>query len=258
MIFQQSEKQFIKEWYDEVKSKRCNKNFYSKKSERELFIENNKNTAIVKTILEKQYNDGYGYKLIAKDLEFSYSIIRKILIDYLKIDCRQGYNVITDKLRKIRSENVKGENSPFYRWPERMPHLLDNNSYTGIQGYYKNNNGDYVWLRSSWEYIYAKWLDQKNIEWNVEEQSYTLSNGETYRPDFFIYENKKLKYIVELKGQMFFGRSYKTELLKEIVSVNVVLIDDINPFIENESTYKKELEKWKLIKLSKEELKAQN
>ena len=36
-------------------------------------------------------------------------------------------NVVTDVLRKKRSDNVRGKNSPWYDWPHRMPQLSAKN-----------------------------------------------------------------------------------------------------------------------------------
>lgn len=256
MLFQQSDKDIIHQWYDQVKSKSAIKNQSTShiKSERESFVEESSQTEKVREILKTVYDSGYGFKLIGKDLDFTYPVIRKIIIDYLKIDHRKGTNVVTDKLRKIRSENLKGEKSPWYNWPEKYPHLLDSNCHTGIQGYYKRKNGKFVWLRSCWEYIYAKWLDTKNIHWDVEVRAYKLPDGRTYRPDFFIYDDDSIVSIIEIKGQTFLDRK-KSGILNEILTdVDVVQIDNIKPFIEKNSTYSKELQKWKQVKLSKEEL----
>ena len=55
-----------------------------------------------------------------------------------------------------------------------------------------------------------KWLDSNKIDWDVESQQWMIGN-ETYRPDFFIYENGILKKIIEVKG--YFKNKF---LLKQI------------------------------------------
>lgn len=201
--------------------------------------------------LEKIYNEGYGYKIIARWLNLSYTRTRIIFIKYLQIKTRKGYNVVTDKLREFRGERVRGNKSPWYNWPENKPHLARSTT-TGVQGYYLNKAGKYIWLRSTWEYIYAKWLDSKNILWEYESKTYKLSNGETYRPDFKILE--KSSFLVEIKGSRFKDRLYKVDLFrKEYSDIKIIVIRDISKY--SDIGYKKELKKWKNIRLSKKELK---
>lgn len=63
----------------------------------------------------------------------------------------------------------------------------------GYSGYYKG-----IFLRSSYEYAYAKYLDYYSIEWKYEERTFELKS-QTYKPDFFIYTDGILKKIVEIK-----------------------------------------------------------
>jgi hypothetical protein len=64
----------------------------------------------------------------------------------------------------------------------------------GYAGYYNN-----VYLRSSYEYAYAKYLDFKGIRWTYEERTYDLG-CKKYKPDFFLYnDNDELQLIVEIK-----------------------------------------------------------
>lgn len=66
----------------------------------------------------------------------------------------------------------------------------------GYAGYYKN-----IYLRSSYEYAYAKLLDEEKVEWGYEQKTYDLGYRK-YTPDFFIYGNGQLKYIVEIKSEV--------------------------------------------------------
>lgn len=200
--------------------------------------------------LKNLYDIGYGYKILGREIGLSYSKIRRLLNNFLKIKTRKGYNVVTEKVKKFRSERVKGNKSPFFDWPNQTNKFKNNSR--GIQGYFLSKNNEYVWLRSTWEYIYAKWLDKNNINWKFEEKSYKLLNGESYRPDFFIYDkNNNFKNIVEIKGY-FKDREYKVKMLKEELFIDVIVIDNINDYCEN---YNKELYLWKKEKLLKKELK---
>jgi endonuclease I len=55
--------------------------------------------------------------------------------------------------------------------------------------YYRGKHGK-IWMRSGWEVGYAKWMDQKGINWEYEPVHFIVGKGpwagETYTPDFFI------------------------------------------------------------------------
>ncbi|NOU67485.1 restriction endonuclease [Paenibacillus sp. LMG 31461] len=64
----------------------------------------------------------------------------------------------------------------------------------GYSGYYRE-----TYLRSSYEYAYAKYLDYLGITWTYEERTFNLGY-KTYKPDFFIYDKQNsLLKIVEIK-----------------------------------------------------------
>ena len=66
----------------------------------------------------------------------------------------------------------------------------------GYAGFY---NGYY--LRSSYEYAYAKYLDYYLISWSYEDKVFDLGY-KIYRPDFFFYDNNgNLVKIVEVKSR---------------------------------------------------------
>ena len=242
--FNEEIKKEIVIWYNEIVS-------FNSHLRKNKIIENPLNEKYKKYI-KKIYDEGYGFKIIARWLDLSYMRTRTLIITYLKIETRKGYKVSTRITRKFRSDRVKGNKSPWYNWPETMPYLVKG-SRTGIQGYYLNKKGKYIWLRSTWEYIYAKWLDNKKILWEYEAKTYKLSNGETYRPDFKIIE-KDNYYLVEIKGSRFKDRLYKVDLFKKEYShIKIIVIKDISAY--SEIGYKKELKEWKTIKLSKKELK---
>lgn len=66
---------------------------------------------------------------------------------------------------------------------------------TGISGYAGFYKGHY--LRSALEYAYAVLLDHQGISWEYELRTYQLSDGQVYKPDFFLEDGS----IVEVKGE---------------------------------------------------------
>ena len=66
----------------------------------------------------------------------------------------------------------------------------------GYAGYYKN-----FYLRSSYEYAYAVYLDYFSITWSYEDQFFSI-DGKNYKPDFFFYDQYgNLEKIVEIKSR---------------------------------------------------------
>jgi hypothetical protein len=66
----------------------------------------------------------------------------------------------------------------------------------GYAGFYNKK-----YLRSSYEYAYAKYLDFYNIKWEYEQRTFDVG-FKIYKPDFFVYkENGELDLIVEIKSR---------------------------------------------------------
>lgn len=72
--------------------------------------------------------------------------------------------------------------------------------YHGKGSYYICKNDTKIWMRSSWEIKFAKYLDDNNINWLFEPIAFPIIynniNG-TYRPDFYIIEEH---LYIEIKG----------------------------------------------------------
>jgi hypothetical protein len=74
--------------------------------------------------------------------------------------------------------------------------LMNGRTYCGYyQGYY---------LKSTLEYIYARYLDYMGIQWQYEVKTFSLSTGGSYKPDFLLADGS----YVEVKG----GFNYDTDL----------------------------------------------
>jgi hypothetical protein len=201
----------------------------------------------LKNILTTMYsNDEYGLKTIAKFLTIGYSECRT-LFDILDIPIRKGYKVVTNRVCKFRSEKLKSEyktRTGFFTNLERKTHTTQR----GVQGYYWNmSKNKYVWIRSSYEFIYAKYLDKIKSDWDVECKTYIV-NGRVYKPDFFIFDNDVLYKIVEIKGY-WDDKEWKSHQLNEDIDVDVVVVKDIQKYIPNGSSYGKELKQWKQIRI---------
>lgn len=206
----------------------------------------------VKNFIYQKYSiDGQGIKSIIKDfkLPVSYSVLRFYIINIFNIELRNN-KTITPFLRQRRREkalNEKNNNIGFFSKGVQENIKIKTSNKRGVQGYYYNKSlKKYVWLRSSWEYIYAKWLDKNNYKWDVEYQTYLIGDKK-YRPDFFIFdEHNNIIKIIEIKGY-WKDKLFKFNLLKNnIKNIEIILIDKIKPYTT--ISIKKELSEWKLIR----------
>jgi hypothetical protein len=200
------------------------------------------------------YEKEYGIKYMIKYLELpiTYSVLRFSLIEIFNIKLR-SYNEITNHIHKIRKEKALKEIKNKTGWgsQESIDKVKSKNSIArGIQGYYLNKSlNKYVWLRSSWEYIFAKWIDNKNMVWDVECKTYNINEQIIYKPDFFIFDEvrdiTKIKQIIEIKGY-WKDKVYKYEEIKKYLKddkIQFSLITDITPY--SEIGVKKDIKEWK-------------
>lgn len=98
------------------------------------------------------------------------------------------------------------------------PELIYSNANSGKR---KDLNDQY--FRSNWEANYARILNEQNIKWEYESQTFDLSNGTSYTPDFKIGDKK----FVELKGWFDNDSKQKIELfLKEYPDYELDLIGE--------------------------------
>ena len=95
------------------------------------------------------------------------------------------------KMKQFQKNNfsIRGKNSNFYG---KIHH--------GKGDWYICKDGSKVWMRSSWEIGFAKYLDENNVMWIYEAKSFPITyNGKegTYTPDFYII---KQNVYFEIKG----------------------------------------------------------
>jgi len=109
-----------------------------------------------------------------------------------------------EKMQKPKSEEHKqkmrenapdrsGKKNPMYG--KKAARL----SGIGKGSYYDSPLQGTIWLRSSYEIAYAKYLDEHKILWMYEMETFELSNEMTYTPDFFL---PKFKKFIDTKGYM--------------------------------------------------------
>lgn len=214
----------IKLWLSKMEGKNINK---------KLLQENSIDSDYIK-YLQLLYDQGYGLKIIAREIGTSYSKLRTIF-SHFGIKIRKGRDVSTEITNKFRSERVRGIKNP---WSDTK--VRERFHSRGIQGIFVDRKGRRIWLRSTWEYIFAKWLDNQEFDWDYEKTKYILENGESYTPDFTIYEGNEIR-IIEIKGYLK-DKQYKVDMLRMQYGLNISIIDNISDYCES---YNKELCEWK-------------
>jgi len=207
---------------------------------------------VLYSILYKKYIiEEDGLKIIARDLGTTYTLARHLLALY-QIPLRTGRSVVTNNLRGRRRSKAISEHKAGIGWFDpTIRRKIEKSNARGVQGYFFNESLQKdVWLRSTYEYIFAKWLNRTHQRWDVEVKNYMLDNFRSYRPDFFLYDSSdNLIKIVEIKGY-WDHNSDKAKMLNDILQIEVAIIygKEIREFITADSTYEKELEEWKKVK----------
>jgi len=119
------------------------------------------------------------------------------------------------KILKNR-KSVKGKNNPMYGKP------APKGSGLGKGQYYKS-----IWMRSSYEIRYAKYLDKQNIKWLYEFKRFDLGNT-TYTPDFYL---PKLDIFIEVKGWWRPKAIKKFKLFKKLypkINIKIITKKELN------------------------------
>ena len=138
------------------------------------------------------------------------------IIKYLCKDCgrqvsRKEYKrckICENKRKhKLGILNCKGKNNHFYG-KHRKPNFIK----------YRN-----IWMRSSWEVAYAKYLDKQKIKWQYEPKYFDLEKT-TYTPDFYLPETDMYIEIKGYKSNVFIK---KFKLFKKLYpNIKIKILDE--------------------------------
>lgn len=185
--------------------------------------------------IEIEKNTLYSRYVVAKESAGSiakdYSCTRGTILNWIRY-----YGFKVDKKRYMTGYKpwLCGENSatkrPEVRAKMRANHAdvsgSKNNRFGKPPLHGKKQKYKDVWMRSSWEVLYAKYLDQKKIKWVYEPKTFNLGNC-TYTPDFYL--PKKDLYI-EIKGYWRDKSKKKFELFKRNysnISIKLLMKEDL-------------------------------
>jgi hypothetical protein len=187
--------------------------------------------------LKLAYESGYGLKTIAAEVGLTYTVIRTVF-NLFKIPMRKGMNVVTSKLQEIRSLNALTDDNPWVDWSRRRPDMHTGlHKATGLAGWYLDRKGRIIHLRSTFEYVIARYLDHKEYNWDNETISFSTPLGR-YMPDFILFDaSGNASIILEVKGT-FMNEKYiaKSEWFKDFAkrylkSIRFVIIRDMEPYM---------------------------
>ena len=175
---------------------------------------------------------------ISKIFNCCYGTIYKWLLNYnIKIKTKKETHL--GKKRPEHSKLMKGDGNPIFgtQRPESVREKISKSrmgKYTGRNSgmfgkkpshkcsYGKGGKYNNVWMKSSYELKYAKYLDQHNIKWLYEPKAFDLGET-TYRPDFYLPE---LDSWIEVKGYWTEEATNKFNLFKKLYSnIKIYIID---------------------------------
>jgi hypothetical protein len=127
------------------------------------------------------------------------------------VKCAHSRPIHTKESKAILKIKFTGKNNPMYG-KTIVPKYKEQ--------YYKG-----VWMRSSWEVQYAKYLDAKNIEWKYEFKTFDLDTT-TYTPDFYL---PKFNKFIEVKGWMSptFKNKFK-RFTEKFPHINLKIVNEQN------------------------------
>jgi len=118
---------------------------------------------------------------------------------------------------KIRISKISGENHYLFGTLISFP-------YSSIIRF-EDIKGKVVFLRSSWEEKYARYLDSQRVEWEYETYKFKYYDSEGsphyYFPDFYLPGTGEF---VEVKGYMTDKDQYKMDECKRIHGINIRLM----------------------------------
>ncbi len=138
-----------------------------------------------------------------------HTLIKKNCIDCGKeIDRRADNYCRKCYFKNHHGNKIKGKNHYFFG-KIMKPHFVR----------YEGN-----WFRSSWEVVYAKYLDKHYIAWTYEPRAFDLDNT-TYTPDFHL---PKTNTYIEIKGYKSDVFKKKFKLFKQIYPKIKIKILEIN------------------------------
>jgi len=129
---------------------------------------------------------------------------------------KKNISLTPEHVENIRLANIKNQ-----KWQG-----FDNPVYKNLKigrgkcGFYVAKSGTRYWMKSSWERIFAAFLDFENLKWEYESTRFKLED-KTYIPDFYI---KEWDLFVEVKGYLDDYSTWKLVQFRKLYPENHLLV----------------------------------
>lgn len=166
--------------------------------------------------------------------------------EHNKISIRKLYNSKRgEEVKRKISDKMKGKGNPMYGKPAPFG--------SGKCDYFKfkNNKGVEFFIQGTWELKFAKFLNDKNINWekNFDRFDYIAKDGSarTYCPDFKLFFEHKSIY-VEIKGLEDENVNIKLQAVRDAgKEIIIIRQDTFRQYYKNYETPELKFEKIKAI-----------
>jgi len=155
-------------------------------------------------LIKKMYESGKSINDICKELNISQDAVRH-RIKAAKVQVRKSSEHRIGK--KHSSETIEKMSKT------AVEQILSGERSTNQRGinHIVVYNDKIFRVRSTYEKVYAEYLKKNNIEFEYEATSFSLSNGKTYVPDFYIPSTDTF---VEIKGVLSDAQKQKYDIFK--------------------------------------------
>lgn len=155
---------------------------------------------ISKEYLEYLYtNQNKNLVQIGKILNVSPSWVVRKMITFNIPRRIAGKYIRSEETRQKLSKSKSGSSHP--NFGKKRIH--------GKRHWFQCNDGQWVSMRSTWEVLYATYLNNNAIDWKYESKTFVLSDGRAYTPDFYLTSTNEW---VEVKGWLTPEHKNKIEL----------------------------------------------
>ena len=130
----------------------------------------------------------------------------RTLKKYYCVDCNKKISYQTSCYGKGRCSRCAQKYNLYLNGHPNKGKIWKYSGWRGKGGYYNK-----IWMRSSYELSYAKYLDKHQIVWEYEPKAFDLGNI-TYRPDFYLPE---IDEYIEIKGWFTEPAKRKIQLFRD-------------------------------------------
>ena len=192
-------------------------------------------------------NTEIQYKCICKECNKEFINIKKDK-QFCSVNCASKYHAREQGFGSKVRPSIVWNKGLTTKTDKRMKNMIEKrtktiqqnieNGKSNIHGYYSGYYEDiHHYVRSGWEHNIARILQYNKLNYDYEPQIFTLSTGQLYMPDFYVYADNTY---YEIKGEWKNNALEKLQLFKqEYPNINIIIIE--------KDTYKWLLQQYKNV-----------